>query len=264
MKKIIITIIIAILIAGFSGIVDNYIDFDDYSLAVGINNTLFSPLTNPGSTPEINNSTLQVDFNKSSDGQNLSEQNNSYQDLRTDTIIKFIYPAVIKMEYGDKFYLLEDIYHEKFDSRSNKFEEPGLVFTFQVLDMTNICNPKPVSNSEVALNINGSYSVFNNYSVNYTDSQGYVSFIFNRPLTDTEWGYRLPSTQPVELEIIAEFLGNEYYKPSKTMPIYTRHWPKDNIICDPPVDGNPINICLGGIIIIIFISSVLFYIEWQR
>lgn len=259
MKKI---IIMAILIAVFTGIADDYIDFHDYSLGVGINNTLFTPLNNPGSTPEINNSTFQVDFNRSNNGQNLSDQNNSAQDLRVNTTINLISPTTRLMENNYFHVLVEYIYQDKFDSRSDKFEEPGLAFTFHVMALTNNSTPKPIRDAEIMLTIEGKYSVFKNYTVEYTNSQGYVTFLFNRPLTDTEWGYRLPSTQPVELEINAEFLGNEYYKPSKTMPIYTTHHPGEIDSTCPPVEEIPIFLIFGSVILTVVISLVLFFIVW--
>ena len=256
MKNIIIIVIMTFLVAGFFSFVENYIDSNDYNSKPSMNNSISFPLYNLNDPFEFINSKHEIGYNEND--QSLNDQNISEQDDRINTTIKLINRAVIKEEGDGGYILLDDIYEEEYDSDSNLFLEPGLVFTFQVLGISNGSVQEPISGGEVMLNISGKYAVFNNYTVNYTDSQGYVSFIFNYPLTDTDWNYQLPSTAPVELEIIAEFLGNEYFKPSKTMPIETTHWPKDIIIGDPLNDYYPFNICFGWPIFFILISLVFF------
>lgn len=252
MKRIIIITIMTFLLVGSYGVVENYIDLKDQS-----------------NDPDINNTILPQEFDGTRNGRYMGDKNISDQDIRADTIINIKSPEVRKKEIEAEGYVLaNDIKQSSYDSTLNWYEEPGLVFTFQVLEINNGSEPKPINNAEVVLIINSSFSVFSNYTVNYTDSQGFVNFIFNSTLTDTEWGYTLAMKDPEELVIIAKFLGNEKYKPSETMPIQTTHWP---CIIDyhpppPPSKGYSFYIWLVWMIImiIVIVTVVLFYIVWDR
>jgi hypothetical protein len=244
-KRIIILFFIAFLIVVFHNSLDNYTDLQDYNLELDMNIIEFSPLNN------------------SRNSRNFDTQNISINENKTDTIIKIISPEVQVHEIEeDGYVLVKDIYQKEYDIDSEDFILPGIEFKFQVLEINKRSGLKPVPNGKVKLTINSTYSVFTNYSIRYTDSQGYVVFNFNSPLTDTDWGYTLARTDPEELIIIAEFLGNDSYNSSETMSIHTTHWPPVIITDEHPELIYPNQFCFFGIIYIIIVSFLLF-IVWQ-
>jgi hypothetical protein len=181
---------------------------------------------------DVGQAQLRLVFNGTKNGRYLPAEVRSFHEIWTETYIKILSPETIEKDDGTGYYLREDLYQDNFDSRKGNFIEP-LVFRLQLLEENPIegADPRPVSNATILFNLSGKYSVFTNYSKKYTDSEGFAIFTFRRPLADTDWGYPLPSSASVELEIVAEFTGRikdegiSYYEPTETLGIDTTHHP---------------------------------------
>jgi hypothetical protein len=181
---------------------------------------------------DVGQSALRLVFNGTKNGRYLPAQIVSYHEIWTETFIKLLSPDPVEKDDGTGYFLRNDLYRDDFDFDSPNYLAP-LVFRIQLLEVnpTEGAEIKPVANGKILLNVSGKYSVFINHSSKYTDANGYANFTFNSPLTDTDWGYQLPSTASVELEIIVEFTGyieearKSYFEPTKTLTIDTTHHP---------------------------------------
>ena len=237
------------------------LDLSDFSFASNVDNTMILLSNNQGFDQEISNTIPDNEYDDCKNIQYSDENNKSNSKARMETEIKILIPEVRNKKFEEEgYHLARDIYWGEYDLSSDRFVEPGLIFRFQLLEKTENSKPKPIPHCKIRLTINSTYSVFTNYSIKYTNHNGSVVFIFNKPLRDTDWGYTLAKTDPEELIIYVEFSGNESYKPSKTLPISTTHWPAAEMPPPPPPEDNSDLICLvsAGGVMIILISMVLF------
>jgi hypothetical protein len=211
---------------------------------------------------DVGSASLRLVFKGSKNGNYLGDAQTTFHEIWADTVIKILAPEVRVKEIEEEGYVLsDDIYQNEYDIDSGDFIEPGLVFRFQLLEQTEGAEPKPVSEGKIKLTINSSYSVFTNYSIKYSDTSGMVNFTFDKPLTDTDWGYTLARTDPEELIITVEFSGKDYYLSSKTLPIQTTHWPPQKE--DPPVwDDLTLIIWIVVVIVIVFLVIFFFAMRW--
>jgi hypothetical protein len=219
----------------------------------------------------VSQSALKIVFEGTNNGRYLKDDIITYYEVWTKTFIKILEPETIEKEDGTGYFLRDDIYQDKYDTESASYLAPGLVFRIQVLEENPIAGaePKPVANGLILFNMSGKYSVFSNYSSKFTDGSGYANFSFRRPLTDTDWGYKLPSTAAVELEITISFTGiikdagKSYFEATKTLPIDTTHHP-------PEVEGDPPFLEQYGWllwfivgIVIVFLIVFFFAMRWH-
>ena len=206
---------------------------------------------------DVGTASLRLVFKGSKNGYYLGDEITSYHEIWADTIIKLLVPEPRTIEGVDAYVLEEDIRQSLYDMDSSKFLEPGLVFQFQLVEKTETGEPKPVKGGKISLTINSSYSVFRNFSFKYTDDYGIVNFTFNKPLTDTDWGYTLAQSDPEELIINVEFSGKDYYLPSKMLPIQTTHWPPEKE--SPPSWEEEWGWLIWAVVIIVIVFLVVFF-----
>jgi hypothetical protein len=212
---------------------------------------------------DVGKAQLRLVFNGTKNGRYLPSEVRIFPEVWTETYIKILAPETVEKDDGSGYFLKHDLKQEEYNLESDDFIEP-IVFILQLLEENPVegAPPKPVHNGKVLFNISGKYSVFTNFSMKYTDSSGFANFTFNRPLTDTDWDYQLPSTASVELEIKAEFtgfvkdVGKSYYEDTETLPIDTTHHPPP----EPPTKDwyEEYGVLLWAILIIVIIFLAAF------
>ena len=189
----------------------------------------------------------------------------TYHLIWTDTYFEIFLPEAIEIEGSGNNYAIKDIRENEFNNKHDDFVEPGLRFTIGLYERGAAGDTQmPVDNATVWFNISSEESVFINYSVDLTDSLGLVTFTFDKPLIDSDWGHTLGTTFSEALNITITFQGGQYRRPTQ-VNILTTHHPAPEGEERSEVDIFIEDYLIWVIIaIIIFLVVFFFIMSWYR
>jgi hypothetical protein len=189
----------------------------------------------------------------------------TYHLIWTDTYFEIFLPEAIEIEGEGNKYAIKDIRENEFDHNNDDFIEPGLRFTIGLFERGAAGDDQfPVDNATVWFNISSEESVFVNYSRGLTDNRGLVTFTFDKPLVDSDWGHTLGTTFSEALNITITFQGGQYRRPSQVNILTTHHPPPEE--SEPTLYDEFISVWLIWVIIaiIIFLVAFFFIMSWYR